>query len=292
MLQYIKNIVPRIQQHSKQLDKTEIFVEKSWIYIDESNNNHEYMFMRDKRLIMSLNGSVTSGTWELLPNGKMLINRVKDEVLLQNMFFDDALMVLQKSGSNDDPFTLVNVERIPDLDAVRYLNKVEESALGMNTDVEIGTIKILPSGSIIARYYDVGYKVINQDGSLVTGIFPIPGHRKDAHMEVKNGIVESIFFIIAYKNVRKQIFKVKQIDSYTLKGGVIIGDTRELGLKSTEPNMIFSENNEVEYKVDIDENGLVTKEYNSFMYDLFMFLGLCFVAAIVIFTFAKLLSNY
>lgn len=291
MLQYIKNIVPRIQQHSKQLDKTEIFVEKSWIYVDESDNNHEYMFMRDKRLIMSLNGSVTSGTWELLPNGKMLINRVKDEVLLQNMFFDDALMVLQKSGSNDDPFTLVNVDRIPDLDAVRYLNQVEERELGNNIDVEVGTIKILPSGSIIARYYNVGYKVINQDGSLVTGIFPIPGHHKDAHMEVKNGIVESIFFIISYKNERKQTFEVKQLDSYSLKGGVIIGNLFELGLKSTEPNVFFCENNGVQYKVDVDENGVITKEYNGFMYDLVMFLGLCILAVIGIFIFALLASK-
>jgi hypothetical protein len=80
----IKNLIPRLIQYSKQLDKVENFVDKSWLYLDSNGDNHEYIFMRDFRLIMSVNGTVVTGKWELLPNGKLLIDRVSDKIMLKN----------------------------------------------------------------------------------------------------------------------------------------------------------------------------------------------------------------
>ncbi len=260
MLEYIKNIMPRIQQYSKQLDKTEIFVEKSWIYIDEQNNNHEYMFMRDKRLIMSLNGSVTTGTWELLPNGKLLINRVKDEVLLQNMFFDDALMVLQKSGSNDEPFTLINEARVPDLDALRYLQMVEERKIEYPDNEVFDGIMIYKNGRVHARNYSVGSKVINYDGRLVTGNFHIPERHKYAYMEVVNGILKSVYFLVPYKSVNRKDFSVRQHHEYLIEGGKIMDSLDELGFKINASNVIYDEKYKESFKVIINENGTVIKD--------------------------------
>ena len=121
MKEAIKNIIPRLIKFSKQMDKVETFVDKSWIYIDQIGNNHEYYFMRDHRLIMSVNGAAKTGKWELLPNGKLLVDRVSDQIVLKNQFIDEALMILQKSASDDDPFILVDEKKIPDLDVLRYL---------------------------------------------------------------------------------------------------------------------------------------------------------------------------
>jgi hypothetical protein len=58
MQQYLKNFIPRLNQFSRTLDQIESFVDKPWIFIDEKNNKHTYIFQRDKSLIMSLNGIV------------------------------------------------------------------------------------------------------------------------------------------------------------------------------------------------------------------------------------------
>ena len=86
MIDFVKNILPRVLNYSKDLDEKEIFVEKPWIFIDESNNHHEYIFMRDGRLVMSLNGAVTIGSWELMPNKKLMINRLVDTIMLQKIW--------------------------------------------------------------------------------------------------------------------------------------------------------------------------------------------------------------
>ena len=67
----------------------------------------ECSFLRDQRLIMSVNGMVVTGKWELPPNGKLLINRLSDRIVLNHQFIDYALMILQESGSDEDPFLLV-----------------------------------------------------------------------------------------------------------------------------------------------------------------------------------------
>ena len=67
MIDYIKNIIPRIQQFSSQLSKVEVFVDIPWTLIDENGNNHEYVFLTNHDLILSVNGKVTKGTWQLLP---------------------------------------------------------------------------------------------------------------------------------------------------------------------------------------------------------------------------------
>lgn len=124
MIEYIRNILPRIQQYSKSLDHKENYVDKPWIFIDDNNSTHEYEFCRDGRLIMSLNGQVQFGKWEYRPaTQRLLIERPTDAILMQSAFIDDGLMILKKSASDDPTFILVNSAVIPDLDVVGYLQR-------------------------------------------------------------------------------------------------------------------------------------------------------------------------
>ena len=88
MFEYIRNIIPRIQQFSGQLSHIETFVDKPWVLIHASDNTHEYLFLRDRRLILSLNAIFTEGRWELLPTGKLMVNRVRDQTLLEHKGLD------------------------------------------------------------------------------------------------------------------------------------------------------------------------------------------------------------
>ena len=44
MLQYLKNIIPRISEYSKTLDKLEVFVDTPWIFMAENKNKYQYLF--------------------------------------------------------------------------------------------------------------------------------------------------------------------------------------------------------------------------------------------------------
>ena len=131
MLDYVRNILPRIQKYSKSLDIQELYIDKPCVLMDGDTNYHEYEFCRDGRLIMSVNGQVQLGRWEYRESTqRLLIERPTDAILLQSAFVDNALMVLKKSGSNDLAFLLVNRSEVPGLDYETYLmNYVDRKGL-------------------------------------------------------------------------------------------------------------------------------------------------------------------
>ena len=136
MKEYLKNIIPRIKQYSKGLDKIEVFVDKAepWFFVDESGLHHQYIFLRDNRLLMTSNGTTKTGKWELLPTNQLLIDRKSDQIILDHLFVDKALLILKLTGANEQPFILINADVIPDLDVLGYLKKFEISREKLQTD--------------------------------------------------------------------------------------------------------------------------------------------------------------
>lgn len=125
MRRYVNSILPRLKEFSATLDRKEIFIEVPWVIIDENLNQQKYIFKRDGVLIMSLNGQVTTGAWEYLFAAKsLLIDRVKDKILLNQDFIDPAVMILKKDGSKDENLILANEILMPDLDVEQYLRKL------------------------------------------------------------------------------------------------------------------------------------------------------------------------
>jgi hypothetical protein len=196
MLAYLKTLILRIQKYSKQLDQESVFVNKPWIYLDENNNQHEYIFLNDSRLIMSLGGQVQEGKWELLPNGKLLINRVKDSVMLENMFIDDALMILKMSGTDDIPFTLINQKAIPDLDAIRYLKDFQE----ISQSDDDGNPRLLSSGRLAGSQFKVGQEIKGPNDEILTGSYLAlrKFNESEIIVEINNSIVKQIKYVVSY----------------------------------------------------------------------------------------------
>jgi hypothetical protein len=192
MWQYISNIVPRIQQFIAQLSHLEEFVDKPWILMDKDQNNHEYVFLRDNRLIMSLNGNCVTGSWQLLPTVKLLINRVTEELMLQHTFIDEGILLLKKSGSNEDPFMLINEEIISDKDPVGNLRKVEANRL--NYDLYKTSDGILINNSNSSKgNFDLGSTLKDENGNLVNGVLEsISDERKC--IDVLNGVIQLKYF--------------------------------------------------------------------------------------------------
>lgn len=276
MHQYLRNLITRLRNHSKNLDRIEVFAEKPWIYIDSQNNHHEYLFMYDNRLIMSLNGIVTQGSWELLPNGKLLINRVVDQIMLQNQFIDDALMLLQKSGTNEMPFTLINQSKIPDLDAIKYLENLEERTNYSIGSIPNGYFQINRSNKIINDNIDVGYKLYKHDSELISGVFQLE-NSSCKYVEVQNNIVVNIYQLKDFKLKNGDVISIKTDSIGELNMDSRIENFDSLGLKSYEKISVFNEYN-IRYIITVNDSGLVIKiidpEWYFIVYSILIILGI------------------
>jgi len=126
MLSFLQSLLPRLKKFSQSLDQKELFIDKPWVLIDEDGQQQTYIFRRGGELLMSLDGQVRMGTWDYIASAQsLLIDRGADKLLLNHLFFTEALLILARDGKADSKFVLANRQLIPDLDVERYLRVLE-----------------------------------------------------------------------------------------------------------------------------------------------------------------------
>ena len=223
MIEYVKNIIPRIQRYSKDLSKIENFIDKNWIFFDENGKNHEYLFLRDKRLIMTLGSITKEGSWELLPTGQLLITRdTNDLVKLENMFVEQALLVLKRSATDDIPFVLINKQLIPDLDAVKYLEKFEHKKYIEDVPLAEQKYRLFKSGKIFAPNAYVGKIIKTFDDVIFNGTYKTTDGYTEKYIIIENNKITRIYFHEKYRyNNQDLVIEVKNHDVLD-KGDIII----------------------------------------------------------------------
>jgi hypothetical protein len=204
-----------------------------------------------------VNGQAIVGTWEYRQASKrLLINRVSDNILLQNGFFSNALLVLKKSGSEDPGFILVNREKIPDLNYVEYLNK-QFVLWSRNEDLPLST------------------------GQSLNGTFPDP-NRPGRYQEYQHGKVVRSFSRDRYATRSRVIF-IEQESSDPFPGDPVFTEDKE-----PAPDSVYFYNTGVRnYKIRV-VNGKVynceIKKDDEGDYDLtWIILGLVISGIIVVF---------
>ena len=125
---FINNIIPRLRRFAVNIEIKEALVDKIWEIFDDPENVHDYQFLRDKRLIMTHNGDVKIGRWEILPNNRLLIERGNDQPI--NLLYDfstQGIVLMKKAGNNQIPFLLFDKNVIPDGNIIRYLEEREST---------------------------------------------------------------------------------------------------------------------------------------------------------------------
>jgi hypothetical protein len=125
MEQYIKNIIPNIKQYGKLLSQKEVFINKTWLLVNNGNDFIQYTFKKNYELIISLNGDVIKGKWEILTQNKILIDSTNGTVQLENLFLNQDIIILLKPSLNEELFILINEEAIKDKNPLDYLKKLE-----------------------------------------------------------------------------------------------------------------------------------------------------------------------
>ena len=134
MKEYLSHLLPRLIEFSESLDKKELFVEQPWVHVDENRNKQQYIFKRDGKLIMSLNGDVQVGSWEYISaTGGLLVDTGTEKILLHQKFIDRGVLLLKKDNFFDESFLLVNQRIVADLDVERYLGDLLITKRGRNS---------------------------------------------------------------------------------------------------------------------------------------------------------------
>lgn len=231
MLSHVNIFLDRLKQYSKSLSQTSIFINKPWVMIDEKENQHHYSFQSDGRLIMALNGTVQIGTWEyLLGSNSLLIDRITDKILLNQMFIEDGLMFLKKDGMENSFFILINKLVIPDLDVEKYLKNYFIKAKRLrrfNTDdgkKYYATWSYESSGYGIQSEYQCSFgdEIYTEDLQLITGNTSF--QYLDETINTVNGFVKSGFYVKQYADSDFKTLVIKQTNNYMLSIGDSVCD--------------------------------------------------------------------
>lgn len=226
---YIQDIVNRLAQFSEKLDNTTLFIEKPWVLIDSNSDYHKYIFKRNGELVMSLNGQVQVGKWEYLSAAKsILIDRIKDKVLLNQSFFDSAVMVLKIDGSNNQLFVLANETIIPDLDVKKYLQSLTYKKFNVITGrLENGkTLEIYRGNNDSQPQIQIGMKV------TIDGNEPEDGKYKSQstgrYYELRNGKVFKITQPFTYQTTNGLTLTIEQTYNDSISVGDLVYKDNEL----------------------------------------------------------------
>ncbi|MEI6949808.1 hypothetical protein V9K67_21655 [Paraflavisolibacter sp. H34] len=190
MQTYLQNLLPRLQQYSQTLDNKELLIDQPWVLVDEGGNKQQYIFERDGKLIMSLNGNVRYGNWRYIPAARSLvIDRQTDLLLLNHAFFATGVCILKKDGFQEEPWMLVNQRIVPDLDVKRYLR----SLLPENRNLRPLPVK----GALLEYNIDQGLSVgttvlDNEENRPVNGTFE-SSDRNNVFFDIQNGKITRVF---------------------------------------------------------------------------------------------------
>lgn len=217
---HLQDIVKRLAQFSEKLDNSSLFIDKPWVLIDTNSDYQKYIFKRNGELIMSINGHVQVGKWEYLSSAKsILIDRIKDKVLLNHSFVDRAVMVLRFDGSINHLFVLANEMVIPDLDVKKYLQTLTHRKFNVITGrLENGSILEVYKGS--ETFVKIGMKATIDGEEPIDGKYKLKKSRRN--YELKNGKIINITNPVNYKTINGQIVIIEQVNDKSISIGDLV----------------------------------------------------------------------
>lgn len=131
----IKNLIPTLRQFAQKIEFKSAIVGKIWVFPEDGSVVHDYEFTSDGKLYMTVNGNIQVGKWEILPTGRIVIDRVVDKIMLNFDFALDGIVVMKKTGNGEMPFLLYDKEIIPDGNVYDYIESLEKSSKTIGPEI-------------------------------------------------------------------------------------------------------------------------------------------------------------
>lgn len=162
MKDYLKSWIPRIQSFSLKLDKLSKLYNQPWVLVNDINDFIKIIFQEKGKLLVSKNGVVSNGSWELISTANSILLDISGEKRLYNHeFIDNGLMILKLDGNTTDFFVLANQNIIPDLDVLNYLDANYSKPIHVNKKSTFKPLyeKELPltNGNVLQIVKNLGY---------------------------------------------------------------------------------------------------------------------------------------
>jgi hypothetical protein len=263
MKAYILNLLPRISAYSESLDKKESFIEKPWVLIDESGKKTQYIFSRDGRLLISVDGIGFEGTWEYIKAANTLwINLDQKKFMLRQGFIDPAIMILKLDGSSNDIWIFTNEKILKDISVEHYVKSLaykSESILVIEL-ADGNTLQIV-NGLNANSYFDLSVRM--NDAFFDSGIL----YSKSGNQyEIKRGKIFRILFRCSY------LIKNHQVDFYCKDSAFLSPGDKIIGNSHLENNSWYL----------VPESNCFIKLNNGEISGLINFFPLLFVGLILI----------
>jgi hypothetical protein len=121
MIEYIKNILPRLKAFSQKVNQKEQLVDKTWVWVGFAEEFSTIHFLRDQRLLVTKLGNVQEGKWEFIGNELIHLSGEGFNIMLNHGILFGGLLVIQKQGVLDHLEVLYDQIEIPDGDVVKYI---------------------------------------------------------------------------------------------------------------------------------------------------------------------------
>lgn len=99
MKTFILKAVERLRNYSQKLDAKAILFEKSWEVFNETGDKELMIFRTNSELLISRNGIVQKGKWELLDIANLLIDVDNKSYLLNAAYIEEKFLALKLDGT-------------------------------------------------------------------------------------------------------------------------------------------------------------------------------------------------
>jgi hypothetical protein len=121
MIEYIKNILPRLKAASQKVNRKAQLVDKTWVWVGFADEFSTIHFLRDQRLLVTKLGNVQEGKWEFIGNELIHLSGEGFNIMLNHGIIFGGVLVIQKQGVFDHFEVLYDQIEIPDGDFVKYI---------------------------------------------------------------------------------------------------------------------------------------------------------------------------
>lgn len=123
MKYYLLNILDRVKIYSLKLDEEAILYDKSWVIFNDTEDKEVFIFRPDNELLISYNGIVSKGEWEILSTNHILIDMVDKSYMFNISFVSNELLALNLDGNNE--FLIMIEESIKNRTMIKTLSQIE-----------------------------------------------------------------------------------------------------------------------------------------------------------------------
>lgn len=136
MKTFLLSAVKRLKSYSQKLDAKSILYDKSWEVFNENGDKELMIFRTNQELLISRNGIIQKGKWELLDIANIIIDVGEKSYLFNASYIEDNFLALKLDGTEEymvmieadmmNRFSLNSVKSIEGYLDERY-RKIEEA---------------------------------------------------------------------------------------------------------------------------------------------------------------------